>query len=208
MMSECVALIGARVALQPMQREHLAGMIAAVDDGALWQSRLTPIATPQAMPDYIERALTGYQAGHMQPFVTTLLQSGEIVGSTRFWRIEPSNRKCEIGHTWIARSWQGSFVNPEAKYLMLRYAFEHQQRLRVQFQTDALNAQSRAALRKLGAVEEGIARNERIMPDGRVRDSVQFSIIAAEWPALRLQLEARLSALGIVPQLRIEPRSS
>ncbi len=208
MMSECIALVGSRVALQPMQREHLHGMIAAVDDGALWQSRLTPIATPQAMPDYIERALAGDQAGTMQSFVTTLLQSGEIVGSTRFWRIDASNRKCEIGHTWIARSWQGSFVNPEAKYLMLRYAFEHQQRLRVQFQTDALNTQSRAALRKLGAVEEGIARNERIMSDGRVRDSVQFSIIAAEWPALRLQLEARLAALGIVPQLLIEPRSS
>ncbi|AIY41122.1 Amino-acid acetyltransferase [Collimonas arenae] len=120
--------------------------------------------------------------------------SGQVIGCTRFWKIDGNNRKAEIGHTWIAASWQRSFVNTEAKYLMLRYAFEELHCVRVQFQTDEINDKSRAAILRLGAKQEGIIRNERIMQDGRKRNSVRFSIIDDEWAAVKMNLEARLQA--------------
>ncbi|MDB5801192.1 MAG: Acetyltransferase, family [Rhodocyclales bacterium] len=199
------SLIGQKVALHPLQPAHADALLAAAADGELWSLGLSRIPNANTMSAYIETALAGRRAGSAIPFVTTLVDGGRIVGATRFWQIDAANRKREIGHTWIAQSWQSSFVNAEAKYLMLRHAFEHAGCIRVQFQTDALNVRSRAAIRKLGAMEEGIARNERIMPDGRIRDSVQFSIIASEWPDVRARLEARLAALDIAPQLTIAP---
>jgi len=197
------SLIGQKVALHPLQATHADALLAAAADGELWSLGLSRIPDARSIHDYIKTALSGQRAGTAIPFVTTLVENGRVVGATRFWQIDPGNRKREIGHTWIARTWQGSFVNAEAKYLMLRHAFEHANCIRVQLQTDTLNTRSRAAILKLGATEEGTARNERIMPDGRVRDSVQFSIIAAEWPSVRERLEARLTALGITPQLMI-----
>jgi RimJ/RimL family protein N-acetyltransferase len=202
---EMFSLLGRKVALHPMRMEHADALVAAAADGELWSLGLTQVPRQETIHAYIERALAGRQAGHSIPFVTTLIDDESIVGTTRFWHIENGNRKREIGHTWIARSWQGSFVNAEAKYLMLRHAFEYANCIRVQLQTDALNARSRAAILKLGAKEEGIARNERIMADGRIRDSVQFSIIAAEWPEVRTRLEARLGAMGIVPLYVMTP---
>ncbi|WP_341677049.1 GNAT family protein [Niveibacterium sp. SC-1] len=132
----------------------------------------------------------------MLPFVTELRETGEVVGSTRFWKIDRRHRKLEIGSTWIAQRWQRSFVNTEAKYLMLRYAFEDLACVRVQLTTDELNQKSRAAILRLGAKEEGVLRHERIMPDGRKRNSVRFSIIDEEWPEVRARLEARLGIDG------------
>ena len=127
-------------------------------------------------------------------YVTVLRETGRVIGSTRFWKIDPIHRKLEIGSTWISASWQKSFVNTEAKYLMLCHAFEAMACVRVQFTTDEINAKSRAAILRLGAKQEGIVRHERIMPDGRKRNSVRFSIIDDEWPAVKQQLEARLRA--------------
>lgn len=128
----------------------------------------------------------------MIPFAVVSCDSGELIGSTRFWKIDRENRKLEIGHTWFAASWQGTRANAEAKYLMLAHAFEQMGCVRVQLTTDVLNQRSRRAILKLGAVEEGVIRHERIMPDGRKRSSVRFSIIDDEWPAVRRRLLERL----------------
>ncbi|MEC5399354.1 GNAT family N-acetyltransferase [Uliginosibacterium sp. H1] len=199
-----VALLGNRVALQPMQAAHAEALVRAASDGELWRLIYTSVPSRETVDTYIDNALSGLAAGTAQPFVTTLADSGEVVGSTRFWKIDRANRKLEIGHTWIAASWQRSFVNTEAKYLMLRHAFETLNCVRVQLQTDELNTRSRAAILRLGAKEEGIARNERIMADGRKRNSARFSIIDEEWPAIRTRLEARLQAGGTAARYLIE----
>jgi len=116
-----------------------------------------------------------------------------VVGSTRFWKIDRGNRKLEIGHTGLSASVQRSGVNTEAKFLLLRHAFEVVDCVRVQFTTDELNHKSRAAILRIGAKQEGIVRHERIMPDGRKRNSVRFSIIDAEWPEVRAGLEQKMA---------------
>lgn len=121
------------------------------------------------------------------------VSSGRIVGSTRFWKIDSANRKLEIGHTWLSQSAQRTAANTEAKYLLLKHAFEVMQTVRVQFTTDELNEKSRAAILRIGAKQEGIVRHERIMPDGRKRNSVRFSIIDTEWPQVKNQLEVKLA---------------
>ena len=131
------------------------------------------------------------------PFTTELIATGEAIGSTRFWKIDRKNRKLEIGHTWLSFAWQHTYANTEAKFLMLRHAFETLECVRVQFTTDELNTKSRNAILRLGAKQEGVVRNERIMPDGRKRNSVRFSIIDSEWPEVRSSLEQRLA--GIYP---------
>ena len=132
------------------------------------------------------------------PFVIALIEPGRVVGSTRFWRIDRKNRKLEIGSTWLSASWQRTFVNTEAKYLMLRAAFEDMACVRVQFMTDETNAKSSAAILRLGAKEEGIICHERIIPDGRKRNSVCYSIID-EWPDIKAKLEQRLhTTLGLI----------
>jgi len=128
----------------------------------------------------------------MLPFVTIIKATGQLVGSTRFWKVDRKNRKLEIGSTWLSTAWQKTFVNTEAKYLMLRYAFETLNCVRVQLTTDEINQKSRNAILRLGAKQEGIVRNERIMPDGRKRNSVRFSIIDDEWPEVKARLEERL----------------
>jgi RimJ/RimL family protein N-acetyltransferase len=198
-----LALTGHRIALLPMRAQHAEGMLAAASDGELWQSLYTEVPGPKTVDDYIARALTDRDQHGARPFVTILADSGQIVGSTRFTKVDHGNRKCEIGYSWIAKSWQGSFANPEARYLMFRYAFEHMPWLRVQIQADALNLQSRAALRKLGATEEGVVRNDRIMRGGRVRDSAIYSVINTDWPRVRESLEARLVGLGVAPRLEL-----
>jgi RimJ/RimL family protein N-acetyltransferase len=126
------------------------------------------------------------------PFVTEIIESKQVIGSTRFWKINRQHRKLEIGSTWICASWQKTFVNTEAKFLMLRHAFEQLNCVRVQFTTDEINETSRAAILRLGAKQEGIVRHERIMPDGRKRNSARFSIIDDEWPDVRRRLEEML----------------
>ncbi|WP_028218134.1 GNAT family N-acetyltransferase [Paraburkholderia oxyphila] len=189
-------LSGSTVELRPMRKEHDRALIEAASDGALWNLKVTVVPGPETVEAYIARALEGEQAGTVMPFVIVDRATDRMVGSTRFWKIDHVNRKLEIGHTWLAASSQRSSVNTEAKYLMLKYAFETLNCVRVQFTTDELNEKSRAAILRIGAKQEGIVRHERIMPDGRKRNSVRFSIIDDEWPQVRVRLETMLGQHG------------
>jgi len=188
------SLAGPRILLRPLLASDAAALVAAAADGELWSLPFTVVPSAETVDAYIGHALAGQAAGTVVPFATVLRETGQVIGSTRFWKIDRVHRKLEIGSTWIAASWQKSFVNTEAKYLMLRHAFEEMACVRVQFTTDEINAKSRAAILRLGAKQEGIVRHERIMPDGRKRNSVRFSIIDDEWPVVKEQLEARLRA--------------
>jgi RimJ/RimL family protein N-acetyltransferase len=186
-------LTGTTVELRPLQHEHAQALLDAAADGELWNLTLTVVPGPETIGSYIAAALDGRAAGTVMPYVIALRESGAIVGSTRFWKIDRANRKLEIGHTWLSESMQRSAVNTEAKYLLLSYAFDVLRCVRVQFTTDELNAKSRAAILRLGAKQEGVVRHERIMPDGRKRNSVRFSIVDDEWPAAKAMLEAKLA---------------
>jgi RimJ/RimL family protein N-acetyltransferase len=181
-------LIGRTIELRPLQREHASDLLHAAADGELWNMKLTVVPGPDTIAQYIGKALDGRDAGTVMPFVIVMRDSGRAVGSTRFWKIDRVNRKLEIGHTWLGESAQRSGVNTEAKFLLLVHAFEAMRSVRVQFTTDELNEKSRAAILRIGAKQEGIVRNERIMPDGRVRNSVRFSIIDSEWPDVKAML--------------------
>lgn len=186
-------LTGPTVELRPLQREHRAALLQAAADGQLWNLKVTQVPGPDTVDNYINVALAGQEAGTVMAFVIVRRDTGAVVGSTRFWKIDRVNRKLEIGHTWLGESVQKSGVNTEAKLLLLTHAFDVMGCVRVQFTTDELNQKSRAAILRLGAVQEGIVRHERIMPDGRKRNSVRFSIIDLEWPPIKAALQARLA---------------
>lgn len=178
--------------LEPLSRAHAEALIAAAEDGELWKSTTTIVPSRDTMAAWIETALEAQVSGRELPFVITRKPSGQVVGTTRFYNIERADRNVEIGYTWLAASAQRTAVNTEAKLLLLTHAFEGWQCIRVSLITDVLNEQSRAAILRLGAKEEGVLRNQMIMPDGRYRDSVCFSIIEAEWPEVKARLEAKL----------------
>ena len=190
---EFPALTGLHIRLRPLTAKDALSLVQAASDGALWTLPFTVIPSAETVDDYIAQALDGRAAGTVLPFVTEELASGNVIGSTRFWKIDRKNRKLEIGSTWLSASWQRTCANSEAKLLMLEYAFETLQCVRVQFTTDEINTVSRHAILRLGAKQEGIVRHERIMPDGRKRNSVRFSIIDDEWPQVRQQLQQRLA---------------
>jgi RimJ/RimL family protein N-acetyltransferase len=171
-------------------------LVEAAADGALWNLAYTFVPSTETVDDYIRIALEGRADGTAIPFVTQLLESKRIIGSTRFCKIDWEHRKLEIGWTWLAKSWQRTFVNTEAKLLMLTFAFERLNCVRVQFMTDELNETSCAAVLRLGAKQEGIVRHDLIMAGGRKRDSVQFSIIDEEWPAVRRKLDLSQEAFA------------
>lgn len=187
-----ITLTGTTVELQPLQPEHKAALLDAAADGELWNLKVTNVPGPGTVDQYIDTALAGRAAGSVIPFTIVRRDTGQVVGSTRFWKVDRVNRKLEIGHTWLALSTQKSAINTEAKLLLLTYAFEVLDCVRVQFTTDELNEKSRAAILRLGALQEGIVRHERIMPDGRKRNSVRFSIIDSEWPQVKANLQAKL----------------
>ena len=185
-----VTLEGRHVRLEPLLAEHEEALIAAASDGELWNSTVTIVPTRATMAAYIEAALHGQAQGRELPFV---IVCKTIVGTTRFYEIEPNDRRVAIGYTWLSKSTQRTAVNTESKLLLLTHAFEHWRCIRVELITDVLNQQSRTAILRLGAREEGILRSHMIMPNGRIRDSVVFSIIAEEWPEVKAQLEAKLT---------------
>jgi RimJ/RimL family protein N-acetyltransferase len=187
-----IELEGQGIILRPLQYSDAQALLEAAADGELWNLTVTVVPSATTLDSYLKKAIDGREAGTVMPFVIVLKASGEVIGSTRFWKIDPLNRKLEIGSSWISARWQKSFVNTEAKYLMLRHAFEVLDCVRVQFTTDENNQKSRNAILRLGAQQEGIVRHERIMPDGRKRNSVRFSIIDDEWPQVRLHLERKL----------------
>ena len=185
-------LRSARILLRPLLMSDAAALLVAAADGELWDLPFTVIPSATTVQAYIQTALDGQQAGSVSPYVIVLLSTGQIIGSTRFWKIDRQHRKLEIGSSWISARFQKTFVNTEAKYLMLRHAFEVLDCVRVQFTTDENNQKSRNAIHRLGAQQEGIVRHERIMPDGRKRNSVRFSIIDSEWPQVKAHLLAKL----------------
>lgn len=188
-----VALSGKRVELLPLRAEHAPQLLQAAKDGELWNMKVTVIPGPSTVEQYIATALGGRDAGTVMPFAIVHRETGRIVGSTRFWKIDRQHRKLEIGHTWLSQSMQRSGLNTEMKFLLLRHAFEEMNCVRVQFTTDELNEKSRAAILRIGARQEGIVRHERIMPDGRKRNSVRFSIIDDEWPQVKAMLLEKMS---------------
>lgn len=160
----------------------------------LWQWIPTPVRTRDDMQDYIQTALEDQARGTAMPFATLLKQEGRVVGSTRYANMDMTDRRVEIGWTWIGRPWQRTTVNTEAKYLMLRHAFEVWKCLRVELKTDALNERSRNAILRIGARQEGVLRRHKLTHTGRVRDTVYFSILDDEWPQVKSRLESRLSS--------------
>jgi N-acetyltransferase len=189
-----ISFVGKTILLRPLLPTDGCALVQAAADGDLWNLPFTVVPSAETVESYIGTALEGRAAGTVMPLVIEILESKQVVGTTRFWKIDLKNRKLEIGHTWISASWQRTCVNTEAKFLMLCYAFEQLNCVRVQFTTDEINERSRKAILRLGAKQEGIIRHERILPDGRKRNSVRFSIIDDEWTEVRRVLESRLFA--------------
>jgi len=188
-----VTLEGRHVRLEPLAQTHQAALCAIGLDPALWELIPYRVATPEDMAAYIQTALDHQAAGSALPFATVHVPSGQVIGSTRFMNIDRANRRVEIGATWIAGLWRRTAVNTEAKYLMLRHAFETLGCIRVELKTDSLNQRSRNAIRRIGATEEGTLRQHMITWSGRLRDSVYFSVLDSEWPRVKRDLEHKLS---------------
>ena len=189
---EPVRLVGARVILEPLTLDHVPALAAVGLDPEIWRYTTSQVRDAEDMRRYVETALQWQRDGTAVPFATVDRASGRVVGSTRFANIDREHRRVEIGWTWIVPAFQRTRVNTEAKWLMLRHAFETWGCRRVELKTSALNLRSRAAIRRLGAVEEGTLRKHMINADGTARDTVYFSITDDEWPAVRERLAARM----------------
>ena len=178
--------------LEPLTFDHLDALCAVGLDDDLWRWSPSPIRSRGDMERYIRTALDAQRRGEALPFATVERESGTVVGSTRYGNIDLKNRRVEIGWTWVAGPWQRTAVNTEAKLLMLRHAFGPLGCHRVELKTDARNERSRRAILRLGAVEEGTLRKHMVTASGYVRDTVYFSILDDEWPAVVSRLEAKL----------------
>ena len=205
---EPIVLEGTYVRLEPLTLAHEKDLARAAADGELWNTEVTIIPNPSGMKNYIEAALKGFSRGSELPFAIIKkdrsasgplssenwaeAKPGQVAGTTRFYEIFANDRKAGIGYTWLSRSAQRTAVNTETKLLLLTHAFEVWKCVRVELITDVLNEQSRAAILRLGAKQEGILRNHMTLPNGRIRDSVFFSIIDSEWPGVKEKLVKRL----------------
>ena len=192
MVVEPVRLEGQNIRLEPLSLTHHAQLCDVGLDEELWRWIPQAVRTPEEMRAYIGTALEWQSAGTAIPFATIERTTGRAIGTTRFANIDRANRHVEIGWTWLGKKWQRTAANTEAKYLMLRHAFETWRCLRVEFKTDSLNERSRAALLRIGAKEEGIFRNHVITWSGRIRHSVYLSIIDSEWPVVKTRLQDKL----------------
>lgn len=189
---EPVTLKGQHIRLEPLTLDHLDALCAVGLDEDLWRWSRQPVRTRDDMRAYVEKALDGQREGHMLPFATVERASETVVGSTRYGNINLANRRLEIGWTWVARDWQRTAVNTEAKLLMLGHAFEQIGCHRVELKTDRLNERSRRAILRLGAKEEGVLRKHMVTASGRLRDTVYFSILDDEWPDVKKELKQML----------------
>jgi RimJ/RimL family protein N-acetyltransferase len=189
---EPMILRGKTVRLEPLALEHLAPLTQVGLHPELWRWIPTQTRTADDMRTYVETALDELQRGLSVPFVIVDASTNQVIGSTRYSNIQSFHRRLEIGWTWITPSHQRTAANTEAKFLLLSHAFEVLGAMRVEFKTDALNEKSRNALLRIGAVQEGIFRRHVLMDTGRVRDTVYFSIIDSEWPAVKENLKKRL----------------
>ena len=188
-------LSGQYVRLEPLARAHADGLRAAINDGQLDALWFTIVPAADAVDAWIETALAAQAAGRALPFVVRRLRDDRIVGSTRYMNIEESQRRLEIGTTFYSASVQRSALNTECKRLLLLHAFESLHCLAVEFRTHWFNHRSREAIARLGAKQDGVLRNHQRLADGSLRDTVVFSIIDSEWPAVRRHLEFRQARL-------------
>lgn len=186
-----VTLQGAHAALLPLSVEHLAGLQDATRDGELWQLWYTAVPSPEGMAAEIERRLGLQAKGSMLPF-TVLDADGRVAGMTTYMNVDATHRRVEIGSTWYARRVQRSALNTECKLMLLRHAFEALHCIAVEFRTHRLNTQSRRAIERLGAQLDGMLRSHQVGPDGSLRDTAVYSIVAAEWPTVRAHLRFQL----------------
>jgi RimJ/RimL family protein N-acetyltransferase len=193
-----LTLEGPTLRLEPLTPGHLDGLCDAGLDPELWRLTVSRVAERADMERYLDVALDELRRRVALPFATLERAGGRVIGSTRFGNAAPEHRRVEIGWTWLGRPWQRTGANTEAKYLMLRHAFEAWDCLRVEFKTSTRNDRSRAALLRIGAQEEGILRRHIVNEDGSLRDSVYFSIISDEWPGVKRRLAERLAAYGVV----------
>jgi RimJ/RimL family protein N-acetyltransferase len=189
-----VTLEGRYVRLEPLTLGHVEALSAVGLDADLWRWIPVPVRTREEMAAYVETALREQASGMALPFVQVEKTSGRVIGSTRYGNIERTHHRVEIGWTWVGRAWQRTAVNTEAKYLLLRHAFETLGCMRVELKTDSLNERSRAAIQRIGAREEGTFRNHMITESGRIRHTVYYSIVDAEWPQVKSRLESRLGS--------------
>lgn len=189
---EPITLERAPVRLEPLTPDHRSDLALAAADGELWHLRVTSVPSPGDEGRYIDDALKGQTEGHMLPFVVRELASGKIVGCTRYHDIARAVDRVEIGYTWYARRVQRSAVNTTCKWLLMSHAFDTLGARLVGWRTDHLNAASQAAIERLGARKDGVIRHHGLRRDGTVRDTVMYSVIAEEWPAIRSALDARL----------------
>jgi len=187
-----VTLEGRHVRLEPLSHGHAEGLAEVGLAEELWRWIPTPVRSKEEMVEYLAAALDEQRRGISLPFATIEKTGGRPIGSTRFANIDCIHHRVEIGWTWIAPNWQRTAVNTEAKFLMLRHAFETLKCIRVELKTDSLNEKSRAAIQRIGAKEEGTFRNHMITASGRLRHSVYFSIIDSEWPAAKTALQQKL----------------
>ncbi len=187
-----VTLEGRYATLEPLSPAHCSELTAAVRDGELWKLWYTRIPQPEQMASEIERRLDLQKTGSMLPFAIRRQDTGALCGMTTFMAIDAASRHVEIGSTWYAKSAQRSGINTECKLLLLTHAFESLHCIAVEFRTSFMNHQSRAAILRLGARQDGILRNHIIMPDGTYRDTVVFSIIESEWPTVQRHLQYKL----------------
>lgn len=187
-----IILEGKIVKLIPVKMNQAAELITAASDGNLWNLWYTSIPTPDGMIAYIKKAILDFENDQGLAFVVIDQQSKKIIGCTRYTNVSPEDRRVEIGYTWYAKSFQKTGVNTECKYLMLTHAFEILDCIAVEFRTNWFNHVSRAAILRLGAKQDGILRNHKIMPDGTYRDTVVFSIIKNEWPTTKTHLEYKM----------------
>lgn len=185
-------LQGRHVRLEPLSMDHVTALQAAAVDGELWKLWYTSVPSPADTAGYVDSALADQAHGVALPFTVRRRADGAIVGSTRYCHVDERNRRVEIGYTWYAASAQRSAVNTECKFLLLRHAFETLGCIAVEFRTHWMNQRSRAAIARLGAKQDGVLRNHQRLADGSLRDTVVFSIIESEWPAVRRHLASRL----------------
>ncbi len=188
-------LKGRHVSLEPLSLDHVAGLQEAARDGELWNLWFTSVPKPESTREYVEQALALRDLGKAMPFAVRDAK-GDIVGSTRYCNIEADHKRLEIGWTWYAERVQRTALNTEAKLLLLSNAFETLGAIAVEFRTNWFNQRSRTAIARLGAKQDGVLRNHMLMPDGTRRDTVVFSILDSEWPAVKKNLQYQLQRYG------------
>lgn len=190
---EPVTLPGEHVVLEPLDPRHEAGLALAAADGELWRLWYTSVPSPSHVGEYVGAALKMRDAQGALPFAVLDRASGEVIGTTRYFNVEPRHRRLEIGHTWYAKRVQRTGVNTECKLLLLGHAFEALGCIAVEFRTSWFNRASQRAIERLGARRDGVLRNHMILPDGTYRDTVVYSVLDSEWPAVRRHLRFLLA---------------